>query len=338
MKTIVLIISLLWWSNWITQAQCDKTLVQKASEQMGKEGVLVRNFKVKLKEGDKRNPSPSSRFSVLMQKDISYRFCIVGATENAESAVLQLYDRSNLLGSTYDFDKTYNAGNFSYQCPRTGDYQVIVTMRNGKAGCAAGIMSMVVDSAFLSSRNQTEEEKDGEEDNILYSGIKNQLEVLTDSLGEGKFDLTIDNGVITYKRGYYYADIDKGNAAKITVKRIGNDGKVLEELVREYKVVPLPAPKVRLGKYKSDFINSFDLTSINRLEVIPAVYRIVQFYISYSQDPFSGFRSNDEYLTYDQRNFLQNLGSHNRFYIHDIQVENPDGTVVTIGTMEYFLR
>jgi len=329
-----LAISLLGWISAVIQAQCDKTLVQKATELTSKDAVLVRNFKVKLKEGDKRNPSPSSKFSVLMQKDILYRFNVVGALENAEDAVLQLYDKSNLLGSTFDFDKGADLNNFSYQCPRTGDYQVIVTFRKGRAGCAAGVMSMVVDSAFLSSHNPSDET----DENVLYLGISNHLEVSTDSLGDDKLELTIDNGIINYKRGNYSAMVERGNTAKITVKRKSRDGKVVEEIVKQYKVVPLPEPKIRLEGIKSDYINSFDLTAINKLEIKPSVYRIVEFYISSYQTPYSGYRSDDEFLTYDQRDFLKNLYAHNRFYIHDIKVERPDGTIMMVKTVEYFVR
>src|SRR6266540_422495 len=92
MKTIVSIVALLLWISAITYAQCDRTLVQKATEQAGKDAVLVRDFKVKLKEGDKRNPFPSGRYTVLMQKGISYRFNLAGAVENQDAPVLQLYD------------------------------------------------------------------------------------------------------------------------------------------------------------------------------------------------------------------------------------------------------
>lgn len=337
MRTIMLIINLLIWFHVLSQAQCDKSLVLKATEQAGKDVVLVRNFKVKLKEGDKRNPSPSSRFTVLMQKDISYRFTILGASENAEHPVLQLYDKSNLLGSTFDNNQNKNMNSFLYLCPRTGDYQVIVNFHNGKAGCAAGVMAMVIDSAFLASRNESEEAEEVKE-NVLYLGINNYLEVSTDSLGNDKLELTIDNGTITYKKGNYTAFVDQGGHAKITAKRISRDGKVMEETVKEYKVVPLPEPKVRLGKAKSDYISTLEIANLYRLEVIPSVYKISEFYISSSKVSFSGFKSDNEYLTYEQMDFLKNLYGHDRFYIHDIRIERPDGTIINVGALEYFVR
>jgi hypothetical protein len=325
------------WFHVLSQAQCDKSLVLKATEQVGKDVVLVRNFKVKLKEGDKRNPSPSSRYTVLMQKDISYRFNILGATENTEIPVLQLYDKSNLLGSTFDVSQNKNLNDFIYQCSRTGDYQVIVNFRNGKAGCAAGVMAMVIDSAFLASRNEAEQTEEPKE-NVLYLGVPNHLEVSTDSLGDDKLELTIDHGIIKYKRGNYTVLVDSVTRAKITAKRISRDNKVVEETVKEYKVIPLPKPKVRLEKVKSDYVSSLEIPNIYRLEVIPSVYKIVEFYISSSNISYSGFKSDNEYLTYDQQDFLKNLYSHNRFYIHDIRVEAPDGSIINVKSLEYFVQ
>jgi len=334
MKTIVLILSLLWWSNAFIKAQCDRTLVQKATEQAGKDAVLVRDFKVKLKEGDKRNPSPSSRFTVLMQNGISYKFNIVGSTENSEVPVLQLYDKSNLLASTFDFDKKLNGNNFLYQCSRTGDYQVILSFRNGKAGCAAGLMSMMVDSAFLSAHAQSETT----EDEVLYLGIDNQLNVSMDSISEDKFEVSIDNGTAIDKGSHYVIRLARGGNAKVTVKRKDSEGKVLEEIVKEFKILPLPEPIVYLGGSTHDYVSVFELGLINQLVIKPGVYKIVEYFISTSRVSRSGFGSTSEYLTGEQRDFLKSLKPNDKLYVNDIKIERPDGTMMEIRTMEYSVR
>ena len=334
MKAIVLIISLLWWINAVTSAQCDRTLVQKATEMAGKDAVLVRDFKVKLKEGDKRNPSPSNRYTVLMQKGISYRFNVVGATENQEAPVLQLYDKSSLLASSYDFDKKQNISNFQYQCQRTGDYQVVLSFHNSKGGCAAGVMSMVVDSAFLTSRKTQEDT----EEEVLYLGIENHLSVSTDSLGEDKFEVTIDNGSVTDKGNYYAIKVEGGTKAKVTVKQKDADGKAKEETVKEFKILPLPEPTVRLAGAKGEYVSSSELGMISHLEVIPGVYKVLEFFISSLRVSRSGFATTGEYLTGDQREFLKTLKPNDRFYLNDIKIEKPDGTILEIRSMEYFVR
>ena len=54
MKKIVLIAAVLLWTSSFLRGQCNESLVQKATEQVGKDAVLVRDFKVKLKEGSKK--------------------------------------------------------------------------------------------------------------------------------------------------------------------------------------------------------------------------------------------------------------------------------------------
>lgn len=334
MKAILWIISLLWWINVCIQAQCDKTLVVKATEQAGKDAVLVRDFKVKLKEGDKRNPSPASRFSVLMQQGIVYRFNVVGAAENPEVVMLQLYDKSSLLGSTFDFDKVLNIGNFQYQCQRTGDYQVVLSFRNSKAGCAAGIMSMVVDSAFLSARQEAEIS----EDEVLYLGIDNQLTISTDSLGEDKLEVTIDNGIITNRGTHYTVKVAHGDHARIKVIRKGTDGKTQEETVKEFKILPLPDPKIHLESSRDGYINAYELSMVNRLEIKPGVYKILGFFISTGKVSHSGLQSNGEFFSSEQYDFMKTLKVNDTFYVNDIKIEKPDGTIMLIGSQEYLVR
>lgn len=330
MKTIVSIVALLLWISAITNAQCDRTLVQKATEQAGKDAVLVRDFKVKLKEGDKRNPFPSGRYTVLMQKGISYRFNVAGAVENQEAPILQLYDKSNLLATSMD----QATNTFQYECQRTGDYQVVLSFRNSKAGCAAGVMSMVVDSAFLSATQPQEPF----EDEVLYLGIENHLSVSADSLGDDKFEVSIDHGVVTDKGTYYTIRVENGTIAKVTVKQKGTDGKVKEETIKAFKILPLPEPVVRLAGAKRDYINMGELNTINHVEVIPGVYKVVEFYISPVRLLHSGMVSSGEYLSGEQREFLNNLKPNDKFYVNDVKIEKPDGSIMEIRSLEYFVR
>lgn len=332
MKAIVLIISLLWWID--VQAQCDKNLVQKATEQVGKDEVLVRDFKVKLKDGDRKNPSPSGRYTVLMQKGISYKFNVVGANENQEVPVIQLYDKSNLLASSFDFEMNRNDSSFQYLCQRTGDYQVILFFRNRKAGCLAGVMSMIVDSAFLSTR-QNQEQSD---DDVLYLGVENHLSVSTDSLGEDKLEVSLDNGVLINKGTYYIIKVDQGTNAKVTVKQRKADGNIKEETVKNFKIVKLPEPLIYLEKAKEEYVNVFELGSQTKLVVKPFVYKILSFNISKSRISPVNLMSNSEFLTQEQLEFIKGIKTGDRFYINNIQVERPDGTIIDVAAIEYYVR
>src|SRR5512133_3847317 len=100
----------------IGYTQCNEQMYELALAQAGNDVVLVRDFKVKLSEGTKRNPSPSSRFSVLMQKGITYRFSISKDKLSASGPILQLYDRSEQLASTYDKQQKTTVDRFDFLC------------------------------------------------------------------------------------------------------------------------------------------------------------------------------------------------------------------------------
>jgi hypothetical protein len=329
MQRIILIVVLLLWTNSYLRSQCNESLVQKATEQVGKDAVLVRDFKVKLKEASRKNPSPSSHFSVLMQKDITYRFNLLNAVEFDGKAMLQLYDKSNMLGSTYN----ENAGTFQYKCPRTGNYQVLITFVDGKAGCAAGIMSMVLDSSM---QNKTASET--EEVEILYLDMENPLQIITDLSKDEKIDISVDNGKIIRKDTNIFVIADHEGKAKVNVKVINAEGKITSEVVKDFNVYPLSAPKASLEKAKDEYINLADLTDINKIQVEPWAYKVLHFCLSKSRIPNSGLASNSEFLTHEQREFLRELTVNDRFYVGDIQVELPNGKVVTIEPLEYKIR
>ena len=333
MKKIVLIAVVLLWTNNYLRSQCNESLVQKATEQVGKDAVLVRDFKVRLKEGSKRNPSPAGHFSVLMQKDINYRFNILNAAEFDGKAMLQLYDKSNILGSTYNSNINQNNGSFQYKCPRTGNYQVMITFIDGKAGCAAGIMSMVLDSAMQSSKMNDE----NTEIETLYLDMENPLQIITDLAKDEKLDITIDNGKIIYKDTNTFVIAEHEGKAQLTVKVINAKGKITSEVVKDFNVYPLSAPKVTLEKAK-DYISLSDLLNINKIQVEPWAYKVLQFYLSRSRVPGSGLKSTNEFLTFEQREFLKELTVNDRFYVGDIQVELPNGKVVTVDPLEYIIR
>jgi hypothetical protein len=333
MKKIVLIAAVLLWTSSFLRGQCNESLVQKATEQVGKDAVLVRDFKVKLKEGSKKNASPAGHFSVLMQKDINYRFNILNAAEFDGKAMLQLYDKSNILGSTYNSDINQNAGSFQYKCPRTGKYQVMITFVDGKAGCAAGIMSMVLDSSMQSVKINEE----NTEIETLYLDMENPLRIITELARDEKLDISIDNGKIIRKDTNLFVIAEHAGEAKLTVKIINAEGKITSEMVKDFQVSPLSVPKVTLEK-ASDYINLSDLMSINKIRVEPWAYKILQFHLSRSRVPGSGLKSTSEFLTFEQREFLKEFRVNDRLYVVDIQVELPNGKVVTVDPLEYTIR
>jgi hypothetical protein len=334
MKKILILINLLWWISTFSYAQCDKTLVEKAALKAGKNTVLVRDFKVKLKEGSRREPVPSSRFTVLMQKDIMYRFTMVDAIENKGKSIMQLFDKSTLVKNSLDTESHQDSGSIQYVCSHTGDYQLIVTFVDGRAGCAAGIMTMLVDSVFLAShQSPTEPAPD-----FLYLDMENPLLITTDSVTTDKLIVTIDNGEIVQHDGQYFARVSHEGIANIFVKRVNASDKVVEEMSQNFKATLLAEPKVFLEGTKDNILNIYQISTVNKLEVLPSAYHVVEFYLSENYAPYSGIRCYDENLTFENRDFLKNLKLNDRFYINNIKLEKPDGSIIMVNSIEYRVR
>lgn len=318
----------------ISFAQCNEQMYELALSQVGNDVVLVRDFKVKLREGTKRNPSPSSRFSVLMQKGITYRFTISKDKLSTSEPILQLYDRSELLASTFDKQKKTTADRFDFLCNRTGNYQVIISMRENKEGCAVGIMGMVADSAFYAQGNKKTEENRY----VLYAGIATPLHLITDQPEVGRVSITIDRGEIIMKDSLFSALVPTEGPAKISITLYNKNDSIIEATVQEFNVIPLPAPEVQMEGTSNNNISSVLLESSARLHVTPDVYRIVEFYISDNLGVNTGYRSDSEFLTYEMINYLKSQLPQQRFYVKQILVAKPDGTQMRIGPLTYYIR
>jgi lysyl-tRNA synthetase class I len=80
------------------------------------------------------------RQAVILRGNNIYRFNVCNEKGHA---VMRIYDNTNMLLSSYDnkSDKEYNPINFL--CRKTGQYIIVITERDGKAGEAVGIMSHV---------------------------------------------------------------------------------------------------------------------------------------------------------------------------------------------------
>jgi hypothetical protein len=332
MKKIAIWVVLLALGYYSGQAQCGEETYELALAQAGKDVVLVRDFKVRLKEGNKRNPIPSSRFSVLMQKGLTYRFTLSKDKYSIVEPVLQLFDRNELLGSTYKQGKDYDK--FEYICARTGNYQVLISVLEGKAGCAIGLMSMVIDSAFYAQGNKVPQD----DRYLLYAGIENPLSIITDQKDIKSKVISIDRGQIIEKDSNYYSLIPSLGPVNIHIKLINYADTMVEELNQEFIVVPIPAPTFKLEDSEREWITRSTMSNMIKLLVSPQLYKIEEFYISTDLGYNTGLRSTNEYLTYEMIEFIKDLGSEQRFYIKEIKVLTPKGTVEEYGPLRYYVQ
>lgn len=118
-----------------------KERVQDCASRSGDGAIYLKEFVVTLDKADKGKKPPMYRQAVVLRGNNIYRFNLCN---DKGKAVIRVYDNANQLLSSYDpkTKKEYNPINFL--CRKTGQYNIIITFQDGKAGDAVGIMSHVM--------------------------------------------------------------------------------------------------------------------------------------------------------------------------------------------------
>ena len=141
MKILNPIIAIIFCFTLVSMVQSDrKERVQDCASKSGDGAIYLREFVVSLPKSDKGERPPMYRQAVILRGNNIYRFNVCN---DKGQAIIRVYDSSNMLISTFDpkFNKEYNPINFL--CRKTGQYNII-TIKDGKAGEAVGIMSHVM--------------------------------------------------------------------------------------------------------------------------------------------------------------------------------------------------
>jgi len=115
--------------------------VQACAEEAGEGAIYLKEFVVSLPKAEKDQPPPVFRQSVILRGNNIYRFNLCN---DKGQAIIRLYDSSTQLLTSYDTktNKEYNPINFL--CRKTGQYLVVISVKDGKAGEAVGIISHVM--------------------------------------------------------------------------------------------------------------------------------------------------------------------------------------------------
>ena len=126
----------------ISMVQSDrKERVQACAEKAGEGAIYLKEFVVSLPKAVKDEAPPVYRQAVILRGNNVYRFNLCN---DKGQAIIRIYDSSNMLMSSYDSrqDKDFNPINFL--CRKTGQYMIMISFQDGKAGEAVGIMSHVM--------------------------------------------------------------------------------------------------------------------------------------------------------------------------------------------------
>ena len=115
-------------------------MIQDCAAEAGDGAIYLKEFVVELPNAEKGDRPPLYRQSVILRGNNIYRFNL--CNQKGE-AVIRIYDGADLILSSYDAnsDKEFNPINFL--CRKTGQYNIVISFKQGVAGEAIGIMSHV---------------------------------------------------------------------------------------------------------------------------------------------------------------------------------------------------
>ncbi len=118
-----------------------KKRVQECASKAGDGAIFLKEFVVSIPKGNSTEPEPAYRESVLLRGNNLYRFNVCN---DRGHAIISLYDKEKMFITSYQAstNRSYNPINFL--CRKTGQYYVVITCKNGRAGETVVIMSHVV--------------------------------------------------------------------------------------------------------------------------------------------------------------------------------------------------
>jgi len=120
-------------------AQTEDELVEICG-MIAKDATYLKDFKIRLDAGD---PPPLQRFSVILKKDIKYRFSVCNSKDFEGKVILELFDNNRLVATTYIIATGKDYPYIDFLCTKTGAYHLTFKFKDGKAGLAVGLLSLV---------------------------------------------------------------------------------------------------------------------------------------------------------------------------------------------------
>jgi len=318
------------------KAQCNDTLVELAIQESGPDAIFIKEYKVKFKKGKSNKPAKVAKYSVYLKDSTSYRFNVLNAKEFDGKLILQLYRNGKLMGSTYDFTNLKYNNAFDFECEHTDRYQIYMSFIEGKAGCAVGILSMLVnDSTVFDHSNITE---------VLYRGIDNQIVIAYTEEPDCSVLVSCDQGTISGQNGKYRFKPDTAGTVTITAQTIDNNGEVKEEISKLFKVKELPEPKININGNTGGIISKAELLNVKSLGMtirdIPNTkpYEIIEFSVSDKISSSKDNLSDGKNFTLRQKTFIEELESGDQLFITNIKVLMPDDQIIELKPIGFIIQ
>jgi hypothetical protein len=326
---------------YLAFSQCGEKLVEAAMAQNGPDAIFVREFSARLSKGSVKNPLPLAKYNVFLKVETKYRFNVLSDQQSNQEAVLQLYYDGKLLGSTMEGITGSTKNMFNFTAPKTGSYQVIISLKEGNAGCVAGILSFQPD---LSTKQDSVIIEKYKELDVIYLGIENPISIETDKETSDTMILNCDNGIIREQNGSYYVVPESEGIASVKVIIRNKAGKIKEEAQSDLLVKRLPFPVASVHGLQGGIISSSALQIAERVDINYPIdfenygYKIVDFLIKFEDVSEKRIQNSGEKFSPTTRNHLSNLKIDSRLIFDSIHVLTPGGQIITLEPLAFIVR
>lgn len=317
-------------------AQCNEIQVEEAASKAGSNAIFLREFKAHLPEGTIKNPAPIKKINIILNKNVQYRFTVADSKSYNGRMLLQLFNKGELLGSTFDVYSKLEKPYFDFRCQKTGNYQILLSFREGIEGCGAGVMSMVVGDSTQSLDPSVK--KVDTNSNKLYVGIDNELGIASSQIQDGHLEVRISQGIISGQNGVYIARPDHIGKAVVSVSVFDNKNNLKETDSTEFTVELPLLPDALFSNKSGGFISKNDLKTAKKISLNnDSPFEIIGFSIQKSRFDVQSLTSGNAYLTNRQIQFLQALQSGETFIITHILVKGSDNKVFELNPLGFIV-
>lgn len=330
---------LLVYSGVDVQGQCNYQLVESAAQEAGSNTVYLRDFKVRLADASIDDPVPTGKFPVYLNKGVNYRFTVANSAENNGKALVDLIRRGQVYAANYSTDGY--ATSFDFVCEKAATYQMQISFGEGGEGCAAVVMSLILQDTLNYIEPGVPLKSDSLE--TLHLWIENEIQIATTLQGNYNFDVFVSQGEIVKKGAFYIVKPAEEGELDITVHVLNEAGDIVEGDTVTYFVDKPPLPVLTLPKERVAAISEKDFVGSDevKLEYFVAhtedLYLLKRFTIARTEMAVNGLISYDSRLTMEQAEFIRGLKAGDTFYITDIQMVDPDGVAHTAASRRIYI-
>lgn len=320
-------------------AQCNYQLVEEAAQMAGSNTVFLRDFKVRLSEATMDEPLPTGRFPVYLNEGVNYRFTIANADSVNRGTNVELVRRGQVYVSNSGSESNLNK--FDFACERSATYQLQINFGQGKEGCAAVVMSLILDDSLSYIEPGVPLVSDSLE--TLYLWMENEVQIATTLGADYIVNASVSQGNIQKKGNYFYIEPEHQGKLEVFVEVKDKDGKFMEADTAQYIIERPPLPELVLPNESAASISLREFTGMGDVELVNYIDSEKQFYwlkhftIANNESGLGSITSYTKGLTIQQINFIRKLKSGDSFYLLQVQFTDSEGNHYISSSKRIFI-